>query len=1156
MANIIYVVTRNTNGVYVSEDEGATFTQPSTTVSTSEVWDIALGDREFENSVITYGDGAATTPYYSNDSGVTYQAGQNTVGKEVTYVGQSTYVFGSTNSVTGSGSRLGMSFDNGETIGTTIDVASLFNYSGAIYSNIMVTSFDFPNSAGGYITIAGNQNDNTADQILTRTFDRGQSFPDALILPGTMGIIRGVWVSPERNVVFAIGDPDSVRGSLYSINPSLTEAPVPVLLGGITVGSVVNDLTVKFASVPPTYPQEVLPPPSEEEEVYLEYRSKVYFLDSAGRLYYSNDYGFTWEFRSTIPALCVDLIVLSENIVLVLSKSPAGVYKSVDGGRTFIPNLQPTWVDPKGISVTDSIACNACGTAFGVYPDVSPASCYRNDRLVGTLCKPPYLFSEFLQACAKPSTIVPSNILIVLDYSFSVKDIERALFREYVRLLISKVEDRLLDQSMKIAVIGFSSEACLQTGFTSDIDLLYSTINTDPPGDCYKKDTNHTDTMCLSIRTLYDQSVLRPDAVNTLLLFTDGHHAMPNRLNYRLGCDLSDIGLLPVVPNPTVDPNTMWTGPSSGMYKLVKNAKEQLNNGIGFNIISTILGTVLERRFSTKFLVTNPENDPSLGPDYVIPTKIPNTNQYYFLDGGEFNNAQFIVDQIRLGLAAEIISSPTCPEGCQTKSGLDNLGYCTCLEEFDSSDCSFKIENCDTGEELFVQTAGAFLTVGTAIRLRDRIAADFGLNPFFSDDGVGCWLITESGITTNNFFWIRVATTQDGLYISYPNCIACAGLSDWYRLTDCFENTFIIYTQNSEFQTLLDAGTTVITHNNYPDRCFLIENVGSDNVYEESGITPAGIDFTGQGCQSCPREVIINYKLTDCNNETDVIYCAGATNDLQQYIGQYVNIQGFGTRCYLVELDTEIQAIYQDVIVTQAYPDCETCTPVTSYVFTNCDEDNVTINTRQDFSQYVGLTVTLAEYPGNCWVCSDVPNALPNPQVVTLSGPPYLDCPSCLVRYYQLTNCANENVYLISNSNLLPYLDRVITAAGFPGLCFTVSDPKCDCIKVTVNGVDYNVNAEPNLFNGRKNYRFETEDGGQLAIAWSNNPDRWELFDQNTLETYGFSNRDSECPFANLWTIEQGSSYIITRVTFCPEDIYAISPELDFADCLPCIKCI
>ena len=652
-----------------------------------------------------------------------------------------------------------------------------------------------------------------------------------------------------------------------------------------------------------------------------------------------------------------------------------------------------------------------------------------------------------------------------------------------------------------------------------------------------------------------DASVARPDAQNVLLLFTDGPDGVGADPGVQRGCDLSDIGILPIVPSDFPDMNTNWANNLTNMYRLVKNAKEQLNNGIGFKYMTIILGNDFERYSTEGFLIRYPkirgENNPPLGPDYIIPSKIPNrVDSYYFLDGGYFDNAGFVADQIRLGLAAEIVSSPVCPEGCEPRPGNDGLGYCMCYEEYQSIPCTLELENCTTFEKVNVISEFSNLIPGKVIKLRPQGAVDS--DPFFYDGGTGCWTIIESGIANPEFFYIR---PQDTEYDGCPACLAPPP-QPWYQLTDCFENTFIIYTQNAEFQTLLDTGTTVITHNNYPDRCFLIENIGSDDTYVESGITFSGVDFTGQGCQSCPREVIINYKLTDCNNETDVIYCAGATNDLQQYIGQYVNIQGFGTRCYLVELDTEIQAIYQDVVVTQAFATCEICTPVTSYVFTNCDNENVVINTRQDFSQYVGQVVTLQEYPGNCWACTDEQSALPNPQALTLGGPPYPDCPSCRVRYYQLTNCANEDVYLISSTDLLPYLGRVITAAGFPSLCFTVSDPKCDCVKVTVDGVDYNVNTEPNLFNGRKNYRFTTEGGVELAIAWNTNPGRWEMFNQNTLEVYGFNTIDSECPFGNLWTIIQGSSYIISRVTFCPDDIYAISPELDFADCLPCIKCI
>jgi len=1162
---IVYVVTRNTNGVYKSIDGGATFVQTGTNNLTSQVTDVALSDRPESHSVILYGDGPTTTPYYSFNDGASYQAGENTVGKEVTYVGQFTYVFGSTNSASGSGAILEMSFDEGMSIGATIDVTSLFNYAGAVYNNITITGFDFTNSAGGYITIAGDQNNGAADQILTRTYDRGVSFPNALILPGNLGIIRGVWVSPERNVVFAIGEPDTIRGVLYSINPSLTEAPVKVL-DNFMAGSIANDLTVKFASVPPTYNTSAT---FEDPTIqYIKFKSKVYFLDSSGKVYYSDDYGFTWEYRSTVPGVCVDIVALSENTVLVLSKSPTSVFKSVDGGFTFIENPQASWVDPKAISHVASTDCSHCNPGFT--PTMATIGfCKREDRYIGTLCNPPYIYSEFLAACAKPSTIVPTNLIISLDYSNSVEFNERLLFRKYIELLISKLEDRLLDGSMKVAIIGWSSQACLQQPFTSDINLLYTALYTDPPivqgAGCFQNGTNHTEAMCLAIRTLYEESLLRPDAENVLALFTDGANGYEaNPLSYS-GCDLSDIGLLPVVPPDTAQDNIVfWDHEQLDMYRLVKNAKEQLNNGKGFKLIATILGNTVERESVKDFLITYPVsnlNSGPLGPDYAVPSRIPNTDKYYFLDGGTFDNAQFIADQIRLGLAAEVVSSPTCPDGCIPKAGIDNLGYCSCDERLAWTDCTFDIKNCDTGEVVAVKSQFIAITPGTVIRLNPQGAVDSTYNPWFYDGGAGCWLVVETGIANPNISYIRPDVSAGG-YGGYPSCSACA-LPPWYRLTDCLDNTFIIYTQNPEFQTLLDAGTDTITHNNYPDRCFLIENIGSDNTYEESNITFSGIDFKGLGCQSCPRQQAVNFKLTrlnlDCSSDpTNIIYSLGLTSDLQPYISQIVNLEGFSNICWLVELDSEIQTVYQPVVVTNAYPTCTDCQPPITYRFVNsCEDSNVVLYSNQDFSQYVGQIVNLQEYPGNCFLCDLSTDNSPSVQNLTINGEPYASCPDCLVTYYQLTNCANPNVILISQSTELSrYLGKTITAAGYTGLCFTVTQPKCDCIRVTINGVEYDAYAQTNQFNGRNVYYITTDAGDELSIAWSVNPNRWELFDRTTLNAYGFNTKDSDCPFSNYWTIIQGSPYIITTVSFCADRIYNIAPELEFIDCQPCINCI
>ncbi len=1144
---VVYVVTRDNNGVYKSIDEGATFTQTSTTVLTAEVTDIALGDRQFTHSVIAYGDGAATTPYYSFDDGATYQAGQNTVGKEVTYVGQDTYVFGSTNSASGIGSILQMSFDEGISIDATIDVSPLFNYAGAVYSNITVTGFDFPNSAGGYITIAGNQNNSSADQLLTRTFDRGVSFPDALILPGSIGIIRGVWTSPERNVVFAIGEPDTIRGVLYSINPSLTEAPVKVL-DGITVGSITNDLTVKFASVPPLYVRVNENPVPTNTRI----RSQVYFLDSAGRVYYSDDDGFTWQFRSQISAVCVDIVALSENTVLVLTDSPSAIYKSVDGGVTFTQNPQ-AWTSPKAMAYTFENNCQECNDAFDIVENVSPTQCIAYDRYMGPLCKAPYIYSELLESCAKPSTIVPTNLLLSLDYSGSVNNTEKTLFREFMLLLVDSIQDRLLDGSMEVAIIGWSSNACLQQTFTNDIVAIKAAINTDPTGNCNDALTNHSENFCLSLRTLHDQSVLRPTAENVLVVFTDSGDNSPETagLSPIRGCNLSDIGLLPIVPSDNaVNPFTDWNMNVNSMYGLIKNAKTDLGNGVGATIMAVALGTLGERKNCRDFFITEPVT--FLGPEYQIPSLETFNNKPYYFDGGTFDNAAFIADQIRLGLAAEIISSPECPDGCIGVGGIDGLGYCSCQESFVVDPCSYEIENCSTGE--IVSVVGdqpVSSRNGFVVKLRSR--QPFGdSDPFFYDDGTGCWLIRKTTTVDPNAFNINI-NTNIGSVGMFNGCPACTNPT-WYRFTDCLDDTFVLYTNNPQWQELLDSNITIITHNNYPNRCLLVENIGEGGPYEKTSIVYLP-QFTGTGCAECPREAAVNFRLVNCDTDA-TIYCSGLTNDLQQYIGQVVNIEGFGSACWQVETESSPQPIEQDVIVTASYPGCPECRPSTIYQFVNCEEDATVVYSLQDFSQYIGQVINLQEYPGNCWSVSVAQGSFPT-QNLTVDGNPYIGCPECIVTYYQLTNCANPDVFLISTSReLARYVDRTITAAGYPGLCFTVTPPQCDCIRATINGVEYDAYVDTLQFNGRNVYYITTDSGDELAIAWNLDPDRWELFDRNTSTVYGFSTIDTDCPFSNFWTIIQASPYIITTVTFCADRIYNIAPELDFDDCIPCINCI
>jgi hypothetical protein len=1146
---VIYVVTQNPNGLYKSEDDGATFTLVTSNILTNEVQDIAVSDRDSKDIVITYGNSNATSIYRSSDYGETFVAGENTFGKSVTFVGNNSFVFGGIRSISGSGARMGVSLNNGATITSTIDVTRLFDYPGAIYNNITITGFDFLNPVGGYITIAGDQNNSAADQILTRTYDRGLTFPDALILPGNMGIIRDVWANPDVNVVFAIGEPDTLRGVLYSVNPSLTEAPVKVL-DNITVGSITNNTTVKFVPVPPVYDDPRPPQNTDPSAGNILARTRVYFLDSVGRLYYSTDSGFTWTFKSTIPGQPVDMIAISENVLLVLCKSPSIVYKSVDGGTTFIPNPQPSWTNPKAISFSSSPNCERCPEAYEtVAADVLPNRCTRNE-IVGPLCKSPYQYSEVFEACVKPSTIVPSNIVLSFDYSGSVGTLERLLFREFLQLFITKVEDRLLDESMKIAIVGWSDTACLQQPFTSNIADLRAAINTSPPDSCSANGTNHVAAMCVSIRALYEESVLRPDAENVIILFTDGSQAnVPDGIP-ELGCDLSDIGLLPIV---TIANNfsTSNNAINNSMFALLRNAKTQLNNNTGMKVMAVTLGNTTERILTQRFLVTDPAG--LRGADWAIPSILPSNGNYYNFDAGTFDSAAFIADQVRLGLAAEVISSPQCPTGTFGVGGQDNLGYCRANENFTSPQCTAILTDC-AGIIPPFEARVDNLSSGSidGLGLDGKVITLSNLNASYIYYP-GCFKVNKATELNPNPSALPLAVPGGQDPSIFFTCPECSGQPEptYYKISNCdgsLESLFTI----EDLSSYISAGTPVVTNSIYPG-CWIIDTATPAN-YTLIDDFVSGIGLALTGCGLCPRAALV-FKLTDyCNDPNNFIY---TQDNVLAYLGQVVKLDISATTCWTVELTADEPPIIQPVVITASFADCIECNPPQIYEFVNCEDENSKVSTTNDFSQYDGQVVRLQQYPGNCWTCNAVAASAAPREQLTIDGEPFAGCPECLTTYYQLTNCVNPDVFLISSSlELSRYLGRTITAAGFPSLCFTVTQPKCDCVRIIVNDIQYDVNKAPTIYNGRTLYLFESESGDSLGLAWNNNPSRWELFNTQTLETYGFSTRDTECPFSNLWTIQQGSPYIITGVSFCVERIYNIAPELDFDNCDPCIKCI
>jgi hypothetical protein len=1195
-----YAINRSTNAVYYSDDYGTTWSQfVSAGLSTTSASDIDVNPIIFDNMMVLNGATTASTPYLSIDEGATFASGANIAGKEIHYVSSSGIVVGGKRLKTNTGPTLYISTNGGVSFIESIDTTSLFSYPGAVYSNITVMDVDFTTSYGGYIAIAGNQDNSSADSLLTRTYNLGNTFPDTIILPGSQyGVIRCVFGNPYGKVVFAAGEPGLTnRGKLYIIDKTLTDIPVEVL-SGITVGDSTNTTITKFFTVP-----------SKD-------RNRVFFIDSDGSLYKSSNGGETWVFASDVPGNCVDILAANESIIIALTNSPSAIYKSVDAGSTWTEVLQPSWTNPEALAYNELASCESCPSGYTVERsgfDINSAIYCSSYNYMGPLCKPPYQYLAVDKTCVSPSTVVPSNIVYLIDKSGSVDAFETEKIGLLLRKLTLDLSDRLATGAIEIAIVTFATGVCTHLEFTSDQDLIISKVlNLD---ECYTPfQNNHILGFCTATRLLYEKSIQRPNAKNTMILLTDGSHYGVTGI-----CDLSDIGLQPVVTPTTA--NRPW-------IELAADAKANLA-GIGMDMFCVVYGSLGERNQMYDVYIQDPLNN-----NYEpLPTRTPRGNYYYFdISNNDLSFTDIIANQIRLGLSSDSFIAENCPDGCTSVPGIDNLGYCECPDRIDVVPCLYKFTDCSNiippfyyFNSLFATNDGKTVRLGNpnpnttyyqpgCFKITTVLPADIPsvpvdqiINPleiqipqgsvfndcpacqnveyykftdctnpnrfiYSGDTGLGFQLsigpVWKSQIAAyRNTCWRgefigaidpppaeAITGWRQGLAPivlgSNPSqtCLDCTGPVDVpsYKCTDCENIVPPVYTEN-DFSIY---GGKIIKLLQYPDVCWNV-SVNVDQNFAVENLTVDGVTFLT--CQEClPVAPLITYTLTSCDDPTNQI---ATDSNLDQYIGGTVRLTTTGDICWNVTSGSLPNLVLQPVSVSQSFVSCQDCYPQI-YSFTDCQNPNNKVYTLIDFSAYQGQTLRLQEYPGVCWVCGVTDDRTLPRQDVTINGDPYASCQECVVSYYQLTNCANENVYLISTTDLSRYVNRVITAAGYPSLCFTVTEPKCECIKLTVNDIDYNVSAQPNLFNGRYSYAFTSESGDSLSLAWSINPNRWELFNSNTLEIYCFSTADTQCPFSNFWTIQQGSSYIVNRVTFCPDDIYAISPELDFADCLPCIKCI
>jgi len=314
----------------------------------------------------------------------------------------------------------------------------------------------------------------------------------------------------------------------------------------------------------------------------------------------------------------------------------------------------------------------------------------------------------------------------------------------------------------------------------------------------------------------------------------------------------------------------------------------------------------------------------------------------------------------------------------------------------------------------------------------------------------------------------------------------------------------------------------------------------------------------------CAVVVIQNKPYCECVEELDIFPCCYALQnctdplaaliytqtDLSEYEGQVITLVEFPGDCFEFEKIDGICEDGQVVTVSNSFPDCPTCKP--SYKIYNCQDKSIFYYTESDLSDYVNPSkvVNLVEFPNTCWevgINSDFPYV---PISVTVDGPAYESCEDCIPKYYQLTNCVNPEIVILTDTDVTQYIGKIVQIDGYSGLCWTVSEPTCDCINVQIKGLSLfdGPVVSTSSSNGKPIYYF-TIAGDDFTIAWDSNVNRWELYNITTSTVESYINTESDCPFSSNWSNE--GDYTVVSITPCITDIYSVNISSSYPDC-PC----
>jgi hypothetical protein len=288
------------------------------------------------------------------------------------------------------------------------------------------------------------------------------------------------------------------------------------------------------------------------------------------------------------------------------------------------------------------------------------------------------------------------------------------------------------------------------------------------------------------------------------------------------------------------------------------------------------------------------------------------------------------------------------------------------------------------------------------------------------------------------------------------------------------------------------------------------------------------------------------YELTSCLDPEVVMY---SSTDLSEYIGTIIKLDN--EECWSVIGITDLYTDPVEVTVISSYEDCGHCLP--SYKLINCKDNKTTIYTGTDLSAYVGPSkvIKVEVFPNECWQVGPNDKAIFDLDDVTVDGEPFTKCIDCNPTIYQLNNCFNNSNFILSDSDLAAVMGKTISIVGYPGLCFSVGEPTCDCINVTGISEDgpFNINAQATgiMIDGRNQYALILG-GDQYFLGWNTTEKRWELTNQTTETLIGYCPLDITCPYSSFWI-----NIPYFNVQSCSTVLYDITVDKVYPDCECCI---